>query len=373
MLKALTYAPTGGIVAAPTTSLPEWIGGVRNWDYRYCWLRDASLTLLAMLSAGYRDEAHGLARVAPAGGGRRPRRGADHVRHRRRAPHRGAELAWLPGFAGSRPGAGGQCRLAPAPARHLRRGAGRGLSDAAQGIEGSEFGWSLIKQLLAWLADHWREKDAGIWEVRGPLRDFTHSKMMAWVAFDRAVRMHEEFGATGRWIAGGSYVTRSRPRCSTCGWSERKQAFTQSYGSDELDASILLMPIVGFLPADDPRFVSTVEAIQRELSVDGLLLSLPEPMRNGSRAAGGRRRLPRLLVLAGRRCSPCRAGMDEAGSCSSGCSACATTSDCWPRSTIRRPGRQLGNFPQAFTHLALVEAAIALDEGRPAREPAAPR
>ena len=288
VLKALTYAPTGGIVASPTTSLPERIGGVRNWDYRYCWLRDASLTLVAMLSAGYRDEALAwrewlLRAVAGDPGEVQIMYG---VAGERRIEER--VIPWLPGFADSQP-----VRVGNAASHQRQLDIYGEVLDAAyqtlaQGIEGSQFGWSLIKHLLAWLADHWQEEDAGIWEVRGPLRDFTHSKMMAWVAFDRAVRIHDEFGRDGPVDQWRELRDEIKDQVLRCGWSERKQAFTQSYGSDELDASILLMPIVGFLPADDPRFVSTVEAIRRELSVDGLLLRYRSQDEQRSRwAAGG--------------------------------------------------------------------------------------
>ena len=197
--------------------------------------------------------------------------------------------------------------------------------------------------------------------MRGPTRHFTHSKVMAWVAFDRAVRMHEEFGRDGPVERWRRCATRSTPRCSRAAGATSAQAFTQSYGSDELDASVLMMPLVGFLPATDPRFVSTVEAIRREL--DGRRARAPLPHGRGRRrrrAAAGRRRLPARARSGWSRCSRCRDGTRRRASCSSGCSRCATTSGCWRRSTTRASGRQLGNFPQAFTHLALVEAALAL-------------
>jgi GH15 family glucan-1,4-alpha-glucosidase len=367
VLKALTYAPTGGIVASPTTSLPERIGGVRNWDYRYCWLRDASLTLLAMLNAGYRDEASAWREwlLRAVAGNPAEVQIVYGVAGERRIEER--VIPWLPGFADSHP-----VRVGNAASYQRQLDIYGELLDAAyqtlaQGIESSEFGWSLIKRLLAWLADHWREADAGIWEVRGPLRDFTHSKVMAWVAFDRAVRIHEEFGRAGpvnRWRELRDEI---KDQVLRCGWSERKQAFTQSYGSDELDASILLMPIVGFLPADDPRFVSTVEAIQRELSVDGLLLryrSQDEQMVDGLPSGEGvflacSFWLVEVLAMQSR--------LDEAQALFDRLLGLRNDLGLLSEEYDPQAGMQLGNFPQAFTHLALVQAALTLDESRSPR------
>jgi len=367
VLKALTYAPTGGIVASPTTSLPERIGGVRNWDYRYCWLRDASLTLVAMLSAGYRDEALAwrewlLRALAGDSGEVQIMYG---VAGERRIEER--IIPWLPGFADSRP-----VRVGNAASHQRQLDIYGEVLDAAyqtlaQGIEGSELGWSLLKHLLAWLVDHWHEEDAGIWEVRGPLRDFTHSKMMAWVAFDRAVRIHDEFGRDGPVNHWRELRDEIRAQVLRCGWSERKQAFAQSYGSDELDASILLMPIVGFLPADDPRFVSTVEAIRRELSVDGLLLryrSQDEQHIDGLPAGEGvflacSFWLVEVLALQGR--------LEEAQALFDRLLGLRNDVGLLSEEYDPKTGMLLGNFPQAFTHLALVEAALTLAEHRSPR------
>ncbi|MDQ3655722.1 MAG: glycoside hydrolase family 15 protein, partial [Chloroflexota bacterium] len=272
VLKALTYFPSGGIVAAPTTSLPEWIGGVRNWDYRYCWLRDASLTLVAMLRAGYGGEAIAwrdwlLRAIAGDPADIQIMYG---IAGERRLEER--ELDWLPGFTDSRP-----VRVGNAASKQVQLDVYGEVMDAAyltlvHGGEESDYSWAMLKHLLGWLEDGWRLKDAGIWEVRGPERHFTHSKVMAWVAFDRAVRMHEEFGHDGpveRWREVRDEIKRE---VLANAWSDRHRAFAQSYGSDELDASVLLLPIVGFLPPNDERVISTVAAIQRELSIDGLLL-----------------------------------------------------------------------------------------------------
>ena len=365
VLKALTYGPTGGIVAAPTTSLPEWFGGVRNWDYRYCWLRDATLTLLAMLRAGYRDEAlawrEWLVR-AVAGDPAQVQIMYGIAGERRIVEY---ELGWLPGFAGSRP-----VRIGNAASTQRQLDVYGEVLDAAyqtraSGAESSVYGWALIKQLLAWLADGWRETDAGIWEVRGPNRHFTHSKVMAWVAFDRAVRMHEEFGYDGeveRWRVLRAEI---KQQVLTEGWSERKQAFTQFYGGDELDASLLMMPLVGFLPASDPRVVSTVDAIQRELSVDGFLLRYRDEERVDGLPPGEGVFLAcsfwlvEVLVLQGRQ-EEARALFERLLALRNDVGLLAEEYDPAAR-------HQLGNFPQAFTHLALVGAAIALGEHRPLR------
>jgi GH15 family glucan-1,4-alpha-glucosidase len=378
VLKALTYDPTGGIVAAPTTSLPERIGGVRNWDYRYCWLRDASLTLVAMLSAGYRDEASAWREwlLRAVAGDPAEVQIMYGVAGERRIEER--IIPWLPGFADSRP-----VRVGNAASHQRQLDIYGEVLDAAyqtlaRGIEGSELGWSLITHLLAWLADHWQDEDAGIWEVRGPLRDFTHSKMMAWVAFDRAVRIHEEFGRDGpvdRWRELRDEI---KDQVLRRGWSERKQAFTQSYGSDELDASILLMPIVGFLPADDPRFVSTVEAIRRELSVDGLLLRYRG--QDASQRGLGVDGLPagegvflacsfwlvEVLALQGK--------LDEAEALFERLLGLRNDLGLLSEEYDPKARMLLGNFPQAFTHLALVEAALTLAEHRSPRgvEPSPP-
>ncbi len=372
VLKALTYAPTGGTVAAPTTSLPEWIGGVRNWDYRFCWLRDASLTLLAMLNAGYRDEAQAWREwlLRAVAGDPADVQIMYGIAGERRLDER--ELEWLPGFGGSRP-----VRVGNAASTQLQLDVYGELLDSAyqtltHGIEPSEFGWALLRKLLAWLEDGWREKDSGIWEVRGPARHFTHSKVMSWVAFDRAVRLHDELGQEGpveRWQALRDEI---HAQVLANGWSERKQAFAQSYGADELDAAVLLMPLVGFLPATDPRVVSTVDAIRRELTVDGLVLRYrPEESGVDGLTAGEGVFLActfwlvTVLELQGHH--------DEARELFERLLDLRNDVGLLAEEYDPIAGQQLGNFPQAFTHLALVSTALALSEGRPLREPAATR
>ena len=367
VLKALTHNPTGGIVAAPTTSLPELVGGSRNWDYRFCWLRDATLTLLAMLNAGYRDEAQAwrtwlLRAVAGDPADLQIMYG---IAGERRLDER--ELEWLPGYEQSLP-----VRVGNAASRQLQLDIYGEVLDAgyqtlAHGIKGDPNAWSLLRNMLAWLEDGWRKADAGIWEVRGPARHFTHSKVMAWVAFDRAVRFHDQFGREGpvdRWRALRDEI---HAEVLDRAWSEKAQAFSQSYDSDELDASSLLMPLVGFLPASDERVVATVEAIRRELTVDGLVLRY-RPREDA--AVDG--------ITEGRACSfrvpfgwqmysPSRAGSTRPVSSSSGCSICGTTSVSSREEYDPVSGRQLGNFPQAFTHLALVNTAMILSQGRSLR------
>jgi GH15 family glucan-1,4-alpha-glucosidase len=364
VLKALTYAPTGGIVAAPTTSLPEEIGGPRNWDYRFCWLRDATLTLLAMLNAGYHDEAVMwrqwlLRAVAGAPADIQIMYG---IAGERRLDER--ELEWLPGYERSQP-----VRVGNAASEQLQLDVYGEVIDALyqtrkQGAPADDNVWSLMLKLLEWLEEGWRSEDAGIWEVRGPNRHFTHSKMMAWVAFDRAVRCVEEFGRKGpvdRWRATRDEI---HAEVLALAWNEEKQAYAQSYGSDELDASVLLMPLVGFLPATDERFAATVDAIRRELlreglvlryrpdasgAVDGLASSegvflpcsfwLADVLALQGKVAEARELFERLLDLR-----------NDVGLLSE------------EYDPIAR--RHLGNFPQAFTHLALVDTAFILSEGR---------
>ncbi|GAA2372788.1 glycoside hydrolase family 15 protein [Nonomuraea africana] len=359
-LKALTYAPTGGIVAAPTTSLPEDLGGVRNWDYRFCWLRDATMTLDALIGAGYLDEAaawRGWLLRAIAG---RPQdlQIMYGVAGERRLPE--MELGWLDGYERSRPvrignGAVEQLQLdvygEVMNCLYLSRTSGLAPDDRA---------WAIQRQLLDYVEQHWDEPDEGLWEVRGPRRHFTHSKVMCWVAMDRAIKQVENFGRTGpleRWKA-----LREQIHAEICdkGYDPVRNTFTQSYGSAELDASLLLMPIVGFLPVDDPRVRGTVAAIERELLSDGFVLRYPVAEDNDVDGLPGGEGaflacsfwLVEVMAMQGRVAEACEL-FDRLLTLRNDVGLLAEEYD-------PRYGRLVGNFPQAFSHVPLVHAARAL-------------
>jgi GH15 family glucan-1,4-alpha-glucosidase len=371
VLKALTHQPTGGIVAAPTSSLPERLGGDRNWDYRYCWLRDASLTLIAMLHAGYHAEAAAWRQwlLRAVAGDPADIQIMYGISGERRLPER--EIDWLAGYEGSRP-----VRMGNAAHEQIQLDVYGEVLDAAyttvvHGARRDDNAWSMLRMLLGRLETEWRKEDNGIWEVRGPKRHFTHSKVMAWVAFDRAVRFHDEFGRPGpveRWRALRDEI---KQQVLDRAWSEGKRSFTQSYESDELDASLLLIPTVGFLPADDPRMVSTVAAIERELVVDGLVRRYRTPADGSADGIRGGEGVflacsfwfADVLAQQGRR--------DEARELFE--RLLDLRNDVGLLSEEYHPTlhRQLGNFPQAFTHLALVNTAVVLGAGRGIRQPGA--
>jgi GH15 family glucan-1,4-alpha-glucosidase len=274
-LKALTFAPTGGIVAAATTSLPEQIGGVRNWDYRCCWLRDATFTLYALMVGGYTEEAAAwrnwlLRAVAGDPADLQIMYGCAGERRLTEL-----ELPWLPGYEGSKP-----VRIGNKAVQQLQLDAYGEVMDALHlarrsGLDMDENVWGLQRAILGYLEQLWREPDEGIWEVRGPRRHFTHSKVMAWMAFDRAVRAVERWGLDGpvdRWRE-----LRAAIHAEVCehGFDARRRTFTQFYGSREVDASLLMIPLVGFLPPTDARVTGTVEAVARELLRDGFVQRYP--------------------------------------------------------------------------------------------------
>jgi GH15 family glucan-1,4-alpha-glucosidase len=367
VLKALTYAPTGGIVAAPTTSLPEQIGGVRNWDYRYCWLRDATLTILAMLNAGLQEEAvmwrQWLLR-AVAGDPADIQIMYGVAGERRLGEW---EVDWLPGYEESRP-----VRVGNAASEQLQLDVYGEVLDAlyqarVHGAPPDDYAWGLTLELLEWLEDGWRQEDSGIWEIRGPARHFTHSKVMAWVAFDRAVRYCEELGREGPVEHWRELRDEIRAEILARSWNEQKQTFAQSYDSDELDSSVLLMPLVGFLQATDPRFVSTVDAIRRELTVDGLVRRYRSHEVEDGLPPGEGVFLPcsfwlaDVLALQGK--------VDEARELFERLLDLRNDVGLLSEEYDPLAKRQLGNFPQALAHLALVNTAIVLGEGRGMRHP----
>ena len=360
-LKALTYAPTGGIVAAPTTSLPEWPGGPRNWDYRFCWLRDATFTLYALMSAGYVTEARAwrewlVRAVAGAPVDLQIMYGAAGERRLTEL-----ELDWLAGYEGSRP-----VRIGNAASRQFQLDVYGEVSDAmyqARRVGVGEDGpaWDMFQVVLDFLEGAWKEPDEGIWEVRGPRRHFTHSKMMAWVAFDRAVKAIEQFGLPGeaaQWAA-----CRDEIHAEVCarGFDAERDAFVQSYDSKALDASLLMMPLVGFLPTSDPRVQGTVAAVQRELTVDGFVLRYATEVTDDGLPPGEGVFLPCTfwlvdsLALQGR-VPEARALFERLLGIANDVGLLAEEYDPHAR-------RQLGNFPQAFTHVGLVNSASRLSAG----------
>jgi GH15 family glucan-1,4-alpha-glucosidase len=362
-LKALTYEPTGGIVAAPTTSLPEALGGVRNWDYRYCWLRDATLTLLAFLRAGYVDEARAwrdwlLRAIAGSPEDIQVMYG---VAGERRLVE--LELPWLAGYEGSQP-----VRIGNGAAHQLQLDVYGELVDALhmarrRGLEASDAAWAMTRKVFEWLETGWREPDQGIWEVRGPRRHFTHSKVMAWVAFDRAVKAIERLGREGpldRWQATKDAI---KKEVLDNGYNPELGAFVQFYGSDRLDASLLLIPLVGFLPADDERVVGTVEAIQRDLMRDGLVERYRADRENvdvDGLPPGEGVFLPCSFWLVAVLAQQGRT--DEAVELYERLLALSNDLGLMAEEYDTERSRLVGNFPQAFTHLALVETAFTLEK-----------
>ena len=368
VLKALTYGPTGGIVASPTTSLPERIGGVRNWDYRYCWLRDATFALDALLENGFVDEARGwrswlLRAVAgdpddlqimygPAG-------------ERRLTEF---ELPWLDGYAGSKP-----VRVGNGASEQFQLDVYGEVLDVLyqarrRGLEADDAAWALVRHLLEELESRWHEPDEGIWEVRGPRRHFTHSKVMAWVAFDRGLRLVEEFerkGPAARWRRARDEI---QAEVLERGFDEELGSFVQSYGSKRLDASLLTIPLVGFLPPDDPRVAGTLEAVRRELLHDGFvrryLHDEDAAEVDGLPPGEGAFFLCSFwfvdnLVLLGR--------MEEAVEMFE--RLLTLRNELGLLSEEYDPGerRLVGNFPQAFSHIGLINTAMLLEDAEAGR------
>ena len=368
-LKALTYAPTGGIVAAPTTSLPEEIGGVRNWDYRFVWLRDATFTLQTLLLAGHRREAIAWRDwlLRAVGGDPEDLQVMYGVAGERRLPE--LELGWLSGYEGSRP-----VRIGNAAHQQIQVDVYGELMDAIYtarrlGMDHEETIWDLQQLLLENLEGKWVEPDHGLWEVRGDPRPFTHSRLMSWVAFDRAVKCVEQWTFDGPVDHWRELRTEIRAEIEQQGYDSERNTFTQSFGSKALDASLLLIPQVGFLPPTDERVLGTIEAIERELSINDNLIRRYDPDEADDGLPGGEGAfllcsfwMVDALAMADRGDEARRRFEFLLG----------LRNDVGLLSEEYEPvsQRMLGNFPQAFSHLGLIDSAYNLQaEGRgPARD-----
>ncbi len=354
-LKALAHHATGGIVAAATTSLPEWIGGTRNWDYRYCWLRDATFTLYSLMSSGFLDEAKEWRDwlIRAVAGSQDKMQIMYGVAGERRLTE--FEVGWLSGFGGSKP-----VRVGNAASEQMQLDVYGEVVDMLYqarryGLDSREAGWALQKALVSELEDTWARPDHGIWEVRGGPKQFTHSKVMAWVAVDRAVRVMEEFGDEGpvdQWRA-----LRAQIHDAVCkfGFNKAKNSFVQSFGSEKLDASLLMLPLVGFLPATDPRVMGTVEAIERELVNDNLVSRYrTDDAVDGIQEPEGvflacSFWLADNYVMQGRK--------EDAEQLFRRLLELRNDVGLLSEEYDPVTGRHLGNFPQAFSHVSLVNTA----------------
>ncbi|MEO8557658.1 MAG: glycoside hydrolase family 15 protein [Rhodospirillales bacterium] len=355
VLKALTDGATGGIVAAPTTSLPERIGGVRNWDYRYCWLRDATFTLFALIMSGYREEAAAWQRWLTRAVAGEPSKlqimyglgGEQRLDE--------YELPWLDGFGGSKPVRIGNAAFAQRQLDVFGEVIDAFQTSRVHKLKLDDQAWPITLELMSFLQDHWQEPDSGIWEQRGPLRQHTHSRVMAWVAVDRAIKAVERFRLEGplrRWRHMRAVI--HREVCAH-GYDAKRNTFLQHYGGKALDASTLLIPLVGFLPPTDKRVIGTVEAIQRELMADGFVLRYPtEKTRDGLPPGEGAFLMCSFwladnLALLGRY-DESRALFERLLDARNDVGLLAEEYD--PRAK-----RQLGNFPQAFSHVGIINTA----------------
>ena len=354
-LKALTYAPTGGIVAAPTTSLPEWLGGSRNWDYRFCWLRDATFTLLALMNAGYYDEAAAwrdwLLRAA-AGAPDQVQIMYGLAGERRLTEF---EIPWLPGYEGSRP-----VRIGNAAHGQLQLDVYGEVLDALHqgrrgGLSPNEADWPFQRALIEHVESIWHKPDAGMWEVRGELKHFTYSKVMTWVALDRGIRAIEGCGLKGpaeRWRH-----VRDTIHAEVCerGFNRHVGSFVQSFGSTEVDASLLLLPVVGFLPASDERIRSTIDTIERTLMIDGFVARYDTTTTDDGLPPGEGTFLACSFWLADAYAMTGR--VEEARALFERLIALANDIGLLAEEYDPKARRLLGNFPQAFSHIALVNTA----------------
>jgi GH15 family glucan-1,4-alpha-glucosidase len=360
-LKALTFAPTGGIVAATTTSLPEQLGGVRNWDYRFCWLRDATITLQSLLYSGFHREAHDWRKwlLRAIAGDPAEMQIMYGVAGERRLTEYVAD--WLPGYDGN------PVRIGNAAAKQFQLDVYGEVMDALHqarrsGLKRHDPSWALQVKLMEFVDKHWQDPDEGIWEVRGGSKHFTHSKLMAWVAADRAVKAVQDFaldGPVARWSALRDEIRRD---ILTHGYDQDRGTFTQFYGSTELDAALLMLPLVGFLPADDERVRGTIAAVERELLRDGFVQRYTQPPGtavDGLPAGEGAFLacsfwLADNYALMGRR--------DEAREMFERLLALRNDVGLLSEEYDTRAGRLVGNFPQAFSHVPLIDTARNLSQ-----------
>jgi GH15 family glucan-1,4-alpha-glucosidase len=365
-LKALTDARTGAVLAAPTTSLPEELGGVRNWDYRYCWLRDATFVLVALLNAGYEEEAFAWRAwlLRAVAGNPEKLQILYGPRGERRLPE--YEAPWLSGYAGSRP-----VRIGNAAAEQLQLDVYGEVVDVMHlahraGLPPDPDEWALMSAVVKAVESRWAEPDRGLWEVRGPCRHFVHSKVLAWVALDRAISAIERFGLSGpveRWRALRAQI---HHEVCTFGYDPKRETFTQSYGSVELDAATLLIPLVGFLPPDDPRVIGTLRAVERELLVGGFVKRYTQPSIETDGLPPGEGAfyacgfwLADNYVLQNRR-EDAKTLFERLIGTANDVGLLSEEYDCENK-------RLSGNFPQAFSHVGLVNTAYNLaSESKPA-------
>jgi GH15 family glucan-1,4-alpha-glucosidase len=366
-LRALVYDPTGGIVAAPTTSLPERLGGERNWDYRFCWLRDATLTLLAFMDAGYIEEAAAWRDwlVRAIAGSPHQMQIMYGLGGERRLTEWQAD--WLTGYEGSRP-----VRIGNAAHSQLQLDVYGEVMDALHqarnaGLDSLERAWAIQRELLGHLEELWREPDYGIWEIRGPAQHFVYSKIMCWVAFDRAIKDAERLGFAcplPKWRALRDQI---RAEVIEHGYDAERNCFVQAFGSKQMDASLLLIPTLGFLPPDDPRVRGTIAAVERELLQNGFVHRYNTAKTDDGMPPGEGTFLACTFWLAdaywmcGRR--------DEAEKLFERLLALGNDVGLFAEEYAPESGRMLGNFPQAFSHLSLVATAFNLSHGyRPSQQ-----